>query len=52
MGEVDVQIRKRKKLIDQTRSMCDVWERIECADFGVGPGELREERWNKPRQRE
>ena len=50
-GEVDVQIRKRKKLIDQIRSMSDVWKKIEWADFGVKPSELREERWNKLRQK-
>ena len=40
MGEDDVQIRKRKKLTDQVRSMSDVWKRIECTDFGgetLGP---------------
>ena len=35
MGEVDVQIRKRKKLIDQIRSMSDLWKKIERADFGL-----------------
>ena len=47
-GEVDVQIRKRKKLIDQIRSMSDVWEN---ADLGVTPWELRGERWDKERQK-
>ena len=50
MGEVDVQIRKRKKL-DQQISMTDVWKEIECADFRVKPWELSEERWNKLRQK-
>ena len=37
MGEVDVQIGKRKKLIDQIRSMSDVWKKMEHAEFGVKP---------------
>ena len=49
MGEVDVQIRKRKKLIDQIESMSDVWKKVENADFGVTPWELRGERWDKVR---
>ena len=52
MGEVDVQIRKRKKLMDPIRSMSDVWKKIEYAEFGVKPWESREERWNKVRQKE
>ena len=27
--------------------MNDVWKKIECAEFGVKPWELGEERWNK-----
>ena len=42
MGEVDVQIRKRKMLYDQIRSM-SVWKKVENADFGVTPWELRGE---------
>ena len=34
MGDADVQIRKRKKLIDQIRSMSDVCKKVENADFG------------------
>ena len=33
--------RKRKKLIDQIRSMSDVWKKIEVAEYGVKPWELR-----------
>ena len=51
LGEVDLKIRKRKKLIDQITSMSDVRKKIEGADFGVRPWELREERWNKLRQK-
>ena len=51
MGEVDVHIRKRKNLMDQIGSMSDVWKKIERADFGVYPWKLREERWNKVRQK-
>ena len=43
MGDVDVQIRKRKKSIDQIRSMCDVWKKVACADFRVMPWALRRE---------
>ena len=49
MGEVDMEIRKRKQLIDQIRSMRYVWKKMECVDFGVEPWELGEERWNKVR---
>ena len=42
-----MQIRTRKKLTDQIRSMSDVWKKVENADFGVTPWELRGERWNK-----
>ena len=51
MSEIDVQIKKRKNLTDQTRSMIDVGKKIECADFGVKPWELKEERWNKVGQK-
>ena len=37
MGEVDVKVRKRKKLVDRIRSMSDVWMKIEFAEFGVKP---------------
>ena len=46
-----VQIRKRKKLIDQIRSMSDVWKKVENADFGVTPWELRVETWDKVTQK-
>ena len=51
IDEVDVQIRKRKKLIDQIRSMSDVWKKVENADLGVTPWELRGERWHNVRQK-
>ena len=51
MVEVDVQIRKRKKLLDQFISISDVWKKIEYAEFGVKPCEIREERWNRVRQK-
>ena len=51
MVEVDVQIRKRKKLLDQFTSMSDVWKKIEYAEFGAKPWEFREERWNRVRQK-
>ena len=43
-GQVDVQIRKRKKLADQSRSMSGVEG---CETMGT---ELREERWHTLRQ--
>ena len=51
MVEVDVQIRKRKMLLHQIISMSDVWKNIEYAEFGAKPWELREERWNRVRQK-
>ena len=51
MAVVDVQIRKRKKLIDQIRPMSDVWKKMECADLGVKPWELSQERSNKVRKK-
>ena len=37
MVEVDVHIRKRKKLLHQIISISDVWKNIEYAEFGVKP---------------
>ena len=52
MGEVNVQIRKRKKLMDHIRSTSDVWKRSKCVGFGVRSWELREERWDQLTQQE
>ena len=52
MVEVDVHIRKRKKLLHQIISISDVWKNIEYAEFGAKPWEFREERWNRVRQKE